>query len=82
MLGEFSSFGLSKQVMESRQLVLNDRLPANIEVKNIFLSSQISWDYSWGLSSPRAGNVIWPALIDLMAGEWLSILGRSGKGLG
>lgn len=68
--------------MESRQLVLNDRLPAEIEAKNIFLSSQISWDYSWGLGSPGAGNVIWPALIELMAGEWISILGRSGKGLG
>lgn len=65
--------------MESRQLVWNDRLPAENEAKNIFLSSQIPSDYSWGLGSPGSGNVIFPALTDLMAGEWLSVLGRSGK---
>lgn len=60
---EFSWFGLNKQVMESRQLVWNDRLPAENEAKNIFLSSQIPSDYSWGLGSPGSGNVIFPALI-------------------
>lgn len=81
MSEEFSWFGLSKQVMESRQLVWNDRLPAENEARNIFLSSQISSDYSRGLGSPGSGNVILPAPTDLMAGEWLSILGKSGKGL-
>lgn len=69
LLEEFSWFGLSKQVMESRQLVWNDTLPAAIEAKNIFLSSSLSLNYSWGHGSPGSGNVILPVLTDLMAGE-------------
>lgn len=61
--------------MESRQLVSNDRLFAEIESRNIFFFSRMSLDFSLGLGSSYSGNVILPALV-----EWLSKLGGSEKG--